>query len=61
MIWLKRLQLGRSGFAGFSTKGLQLDGVKNIVAIAFGKGGVGKSTTTGDLGSFDYYFVISKH
>lgn len=43
---LQRFVRGFSALAG-KAKGLQIPGIKDIIAVASGKGGVGKSTTAG--------------
>ncbi|CAL5427495.1 unnamed protein product [Camellia sinensis] len=43
---LKKLG-GARGFAAVNAQGLKIKGVEDIIAVASGKGGVGKSTTAG--------------
>lgn len=41
-------------YAAFGSKDLKIDGVKDVIAVASGKGGVGKSTTAGISSSSEW-------
>jgi len=48
---------GIRGYSGtFKRSQLRLEGVKDVIAVAFGKGGVGKSTTAGICFWFPSFF-----
>lgn len=40
---------GVRGYAGMRNKALQIEGIKHAIAVASGKGGVGKTTTAGNF------------